>query len=162
MQAISENRSRINPLQLILLMGLVAGVLDISAAFIDYYIATGNGPGNVLKFIASGVFGMNAFAGNGPMIWWGLGFHFMIAFLFAAFFYWLYPKVNGRRVPAIVTAIVYGLFVWLVMTFVVLPLSHTPKRVFSLAQEMKALVILIFMIGFPLSILMKKYGKNAR
>lgn len=48
----------------ILYAGLLVGSLDITAAFLDFYISTGNGPGGVLRFIASGVFGREAFTGS--------------------------------------------------------------------------------------------------
>jgi hypothetical protein len=35
----------------IIYAGLLAGALDILAAFADYYIATGKGPEGVLRFI---------------------------------------------------------------------------------------------------------------
>ncbi|HEY2727215.1 MAG TPA: hypothetical protein VGI61_08585, partial [Parafilimonas sp.] len=65
---------------------LLAGTLDILAAFADYYIATRRGPEGVLRFIASGVFGKDAFTGASLMIWLGLFFHFVIAFALTIFF----------------------------------------------------------------------------
>jgi hypothetical protein len=40
-----------------------------------------------------------------------------------------------------------------VMNFVVLPLSNTPKAPFNLFNAVKALLILIVVIGLPLSFL---------
>ena len=58
--------------------GLIAGLLDISAAFIQYYSRTGRNPLAVLKFIASGVFGKAALTGGTEMILLGLVFHYII------------------------------------------------------------------------------------
>lgn len=161
METVFENRT-ITPIKLILLMGLLVGSLDISAAFVDYYLATGSGPETILRFIASGVFGMAAFSTDGSMVLWGLAFHFIIAYSFTIFFYWLYPKIKLMSSQIILTSIFYGLFIWLVMTWIVLPLSYTPKQEFNFEKAVKAIIILICMIGFPLSFLMKKYYRNIR
>ncbi len=162
METVSENRTHIARMKLILLMGLLAGTLDISAAIVDYYIETGNGPENVLRFIASGVFGKSAFTNYKSMVFWGLVFHFIIAYSFTIFFYWLYPKIKFMSSQIIWSSIVYGLFIWLVMTWIVLPLSHIPKQAFHFKSATKAIIILICMIGFPLSFVMKKYYNNIR
>jgi hypothetical protein len=73
--------------------GLIVGTLDILAAFIQYYISTQKNPLVVLKFIASGVFGKEAFSGGDVMLFWGLLFHFTIATCFAIFFFWLVNQV---------------------------------------------------------------------
>lgn len=153
---------RLNNLKLILLLGLLVGWLDICSAFLDYYFTTGNGPGGVLRFIASGVFGTKAFSKNGEMILWGLSFHFFIAYSFTVFFYWLYPKIKWFPSQIIFTAILYGIFIWLVMNLVVLPLSAIPKHPLHFKEEIKAILILVFMIGFPISLTLKKYYANTR
>src|SRR3954447_24185482 len=96
--------------------GLIAGTLDILSAFIYYYIRTGKTNFLVIfKFIASGIFGKEAGEGGTGMILTGFILHYAIAFAFTFFFFWLYPKVNIMSKNRIVTAIVYGLFVWCVM-----------------------------------------------
>jgi uncharacterized membrane protein YagU involved in acid resistance len=157
METVSENRTHIARMKLILLMGLLVGTFDISAAIVDYYIETGNGPENILRFIASGVFGKSAFTNHKSMVFWGLVFHFIISYSFTILFYWLYPKIKFMSSQIIWSSIVYGLFIWLVMIGIVLPLSHIPKQAFHFKVAAKAIIILICMIGFPLSCFMKKY-----
>ncbi|HEU4903274.1 MAG TPA: hypothetical protein VFT06_10790, partial [Flavisolibacter sp.] len=49
--------------------GLMVGTFDILAAFLYYYIRTGNSSVfNVLKFVASGFFGKAALQGGGLVI----------------------------------------------------------------------------------------------
>lgn len=149
-----------NTVKTILFAGLFAGSLDILSAFIDYYIKSGKGPEGVLRYVASGVFGSEAFSGSDVMMLWGLLFHYIIAFSFTIFFFWLYPRLNFFHRNIILTAIVYGIFVWMVMNLVVVPLSNTPKSPFSLPKAIKAALILICMIGLPLSVILKKYLKK--
>ena len=65
MPTISNPRSQ-SAASAIVLTGFIAGTLDITAACIQYYIRTGKGPANVLRYVASGVFGKEAFTGGVP------------------------------------------------------------------------------------------------
>jgi len=140
----------------IILAGLLSGALDIIAALTDYYITTGKKPWAVLKFIASGVFGKKAFSGGGNMIFMGFLFHFIIAFTFTVFFFWLYPKISFLSKNRIITGILYGIFVWTIMNLVILPLSNTPPLTYTTFKVIKAMLILIVMIGLPLSFIAHK------
>ncbi|MBK8505754.1 MAG: hypothetical protein IPL46_28290 [Saprospiraceae bacterium] len=48
--------------------GLIAGMLDITAATFQAYLMRGTTPGQILQFIASGVFGSLAYEGGMAMI----------------------------------------------------------------------------------------------
>jgi hypothetical protein len=143
--------------KIVLFTGLLVSSLDILAAFIDYYIATGRGPAGVLKFIASGVLGRKAFSGGTGVILLGLLFHFIIAFSFTVLFYWLYTRIKFLSVNRILTGILYGIFIWLIMNLLVLPLSNAPHLAMKTQRVVKAILILICMIGLPLSFIMQKY-----
>lgn len=146
-----------DPFRSILLAGFVAGSLDIIAACLQFYIKTGRGPGPVLRYIASGVFGRKAFAGGMPMAAWGLFFHFVIAFLFTLFFFWIYPRINILSRNRVITGLVYGIFVWVMMNRVIVPLSSVPQSPFVLKQAIIATLILMFCIGLPISLITGKY-----
>jgi hypothetical protein len=138
---------------------LLAGTMDGLAACIHYYIKTGRDPGPVFRYIASAVFGKKAYAGGLPMALAGALFHYLVAFLFTLFFMWLYPRVKWMRKSIAATAVAYGLFVWLVMNRIVVPLamSGTFKAAFYWKQAGIALAILIVCIGLPLSLVARKY-----
>lgn len=131
--------------------GLLAGLLDISAAFIQYYARTGRNPLAVLKFIASGAFGRRALTGGSDMIMWGLVFHFIIALAFAGLFFWLAARLPVLRRAWIGAGIAYGLIAWAVMNGVVVPLSRTPELPFSWSNALIAMAILIACIGLPIA-----------
>ncbi len=137
--------------------GLLTGALDISAAALQYYIQTGKGPDNVLRYIASAVFGVKAFAGGALMAGWGLLFHFMIAFLFAFIFFLLYPLIPAARKNRLITGIIYGILVWAVMNGIVVPASSAPPLPFRPEKALIAAGILVLCIGLPLSFLADKY-----
>lgn len=145
----------------ILLSGLLVGTLDILAAFIDVYIATGRGPEGICRYIASGVFGNDAFTGGSAMIIWGLIFHFIIAFSFTIFFFWLYRNMKFVRRFPVPAAILYGIFMWAITQRVVVPLSNTPPGGgFHILKALKAIAILIVMISLPLTIIARKFLKS--
>ena len=153
------------PLQKIILAGLLVGTLDIAAALTDYYITTGKSPVGVLKYIASGVFGREkAFGTEGnSMVILGLLFHYIIAMLFTFFFFRLYPRFELMSRNRVVTGLLYGLFAWIIMTFIVTRLSNTPHTPISAIKPMKALkaiLILCFMIGIPLSFIAYRHYKS--
>ena len=145
----------------ILQAGLIAGTLDILSAFIYYYIKSGKTNFLVIfKFIASGIFGKSAGDGGTAIILAGFILHYAIAFAFTIFFFWLYPKVNVMSKNRVVTAVVYGLFVWSVMNLIVVPLSNTVHRPFKIEGALINMGILILCIGFPLSFIANAFFRK--
>ncbi|WP_257667020.1 hypothetical protein [Parapedobacter tibetensis] len=143
-------------IKIILLAGLLVGSLDIIAACVDYYIATGNGPAGVLRYIASGVFGDQAFTGSSAMIVWGLSFHYVIAYSFTILFFWLYPRIKFMATNPVATAVLYGISMWIITALIIVPLSSTPPLPFVFWKAVKAVLILIFMISLPLAFIAKR------
>lgn len=140
---------------------LVAGTLDISIACIQYYLKTGKGPPGVLKFVASGFFGKEAFIAEGnSMSVYGLLFHYLFALVWTIIFFMLYPKIKLLRRNIFATAIVYGLFVWLIMNRVVMPLSKAPSIKFDPGKALVAMLILVIAIGLPLSFSAEKHYRS--
>lgn len=150
----TNRRSAVNT---ILLAGFVAGLMDIAAAIISYYIRTQNEPTKLFQFIASGVFGKEAFTGGTTMVLLGLLFHFMLAYIFAIAFYLIYPKIKLLSRNKIITGIVYGAIVWVIMNLVVLPLSNTPKLPFDPTQAAIGMAILMVCIGLPISLIVHRH-----
>lgn len=147
------------PLSLVIKAWLLVGSLDLLAAFIDLYLSTGRNPFvTVPRYIASGLFGMEAFTGSGWMIAAGLLFHFCFAGFFTLLFFVLYINVKGISRYWWLTGMVYSLFIWVVMNRVVVPASRVPAvSAFNWTKAVKAVAILTVLIGLPLSWIAKKY-----
>lgn len=160
MTALTSNTNRSNPFNTIVLAGLIAGTLDITAACLQYYIKTGKGPGNVLRFVASGVFGTDAFKGGNEAAAWGLVFHYIVAFLFTLFFFWIYPRMKFLSWNKVITGAGYGIFAWLVMNLLVVPLSNAPAIPFVLSKAIVAAAILMVCIGLPISLIVSRYYES--
>jgi uncharacterized membrane protein YagU involved in acid resistance len=119
-----------SPLKAILLATLIAGILDASCAMINFKInvPTGN-PLLIWRGVAGGAFGDTARSGGlFPWAIVGILFHFLIVFLFTSFFFFIYPKIKALQKNPIVTGLLYGIFIWTVMNFVVLPLSNIKSQ----------------------------------
>ncbi len=140
--------------------GLLVGTLDITAACIQYFIKTGNGPAGVLKFVASGLFGQKAFDGSNSMIAAGLLFHYIIAMAFTVLFFTIAPALFSLLKSKLLVGIVYGIFVWCIMNLIVVPLSSTPKFPFKPVNAAVAAAILIACIGIPLAFIARKPRKK--
>lgn len=136
---------------IVLWTGLLVGILDLLSALVLYYFKTGNNPLNVMRFIASAVFGPTAFGAGPSMIFWGFLFHFLIAIGFTLFFFWLYPRIRLYRFPRLLTALLYGLLIWTVMNLLVLPLTQAPPIPFEWTNALTNMLVLVVMIGIPLS-----------
>jgi hypothetical protein len=91
------------------------------------------------------------------MIWFGLFFHFIIAFALTIFFFIVYPKIKLLQINIILTAVIFAIVSWAITNLIIVPLSNTPAIPFKLISALKAFVILIFTIGLPLAIIFRNF-----
>jgi hypothetical protein len=139
----------------VLYAGLIAGTLDIAAAFI-LGATKGVKPERLLQGIASDLLGLKAFQGGIPIAALGLALHFFIA-LTAAFVYYLACReFEVLRSEPVIFGSLYGLAVYVVMNHVVLPLSAVAKRPFSLESAVINACILVVCIGLPIALLISR------
>jgi len=143
-------------LRTIVMMGLIVGTLDITSAFISFAIQTGKNPVTVLRFIAAAAFGKEGLPDT-AMIVWGLVFHYIIAFSWTILFFTIYPRLLFMQRNRIVTGILYGVVIWLVMNFIVLPLTKLPPLPFRPLQAFIGVSILIIAIGLPLAFMTHRF-----
>ena len=136
--------------------GLLVGTLDIAAAIVQILLKGGS-PIRMFQFIASGVLGDASFSGGVPSAIYGLVFHFCIAMGWTILFFLAFPRLPFLAKNRILTGAVYGIFVWLMMNHVILPLSNTPPLAFKLIPAVISLLIIIGAVGLPLSFLANRY-----
>lgn len=143
----------------IFLSGLIAGTLDIIAAISVYaFILKKTTAIKILQSIASGIFKKEAYTGGSSMAFYGLGLHYFIAFSFAIFYFVVYPHLSFLKKNALISGIFYGIFVWIIMNLVVLPIVFPllPEKHFDLPLIL-SIIILIFCIGLPIAFIAKKF-----
>lgn len=145
-------------LKTIFLSTLVAGSLDISAACLYYaVILHKTSATKILQSIASGTFGKAAYEEGLRTALIGLSLHFFIAFIFAALYFFMFPRLRFLRRNTILAGVVYGIFVWLVMNVIVLPITFNLAPVFAVTNVLPGVIILIIAIGLPVSFITRAY-----
>jgi hypothetical protein len=147
----------------VLLGGAVAGALDITYACIHWGLAFDVPPMRIFQSVAAGVLGRDEARGGG----WntaalGLALHFLMTTIMAAFFVaWTRMAPDLNRWP-VLAGPTYGLGLFVVMNFVVLPLSATggsggyPQGQFLVG----ALLIHAFGVGLPIALAAKALAKE--
>ncbi len=156
-----NNKAPRFPASLIIRAGLIAGTLDICLAFLYSYIKRGTMPDKVLQYIAATVFKKATFTEPVVACAIGLLIHFAIAMGWAIFFFMIYNMLKLYRLNVLVTAVLYGLYIWTKMNVFILPRWNGKPYVFNAESFVVNAGILIIAIGLPLSILAKQqYTKN--
>lgn len=133
--------------------GFVAGVLDIAAVF-AFWAARDVAPATILQSIATSVLGREAFALGAPAVLLGLFLHFAVSYVFAAAYVGVSSRVRLLRTRPVRFGIAYGAVAYMVMTFVVVPLSRAdfggwPPPPVNLAAS---LFIHLFLFGLPIAL----------
>ena len=88
----------------------------------------------------------------------GVAIHYAIALAWTAIFYVTAAKfVLLTRTP-ILSGLVYGVIVYLVMNFLVLPMTAVPPRpaAVTLVNRINAVLALMICIGLPIALLVRK------
>jgi hypothetical protein len=138
---------------------IISGVLDATAGVVIYWIYKGLNPLQVLQYIASGIFGPSVINGSFLYVFIGLVLHFVIAFMFTCAYYLAFPFIKSFATNTIVNGLIYGVFIWVVMNYIVLPISsipHSPKDFVSVLE----LIWHSTLVGLPIAIIVEKHFKN--
>lgn len=140
---------------------LLAGTLDILAAFASAYLRSGTTPDQVLRFVASGVFGQSAFSGGDSLWLWGLLFHFIIAFACTTCFFLIYPRLPSFLANPWVGGVLVAVVAWCVTELLIVPASQAPTFPFTLSRVVRSVLILVFCIGWPIAFGARFYGRKS-
>jgi hypothetical protein len=135
----------------IVLGGLAAGVLDISAAFLNSGL-NGRSPMFVLQSVASGLLGAESYKGGFGSAALGAALHFSIALAACTVYYAASRKLKLLVQRAIICGVLYGVAVYLFMYMVVLPLTFHRGFLRPLSVVLTGLFIHIFCVGLPISL----------
>lgn len=134
----------------IVLGGLSAGTLDAVDGVVAFGFK-GMNPIQVLQYIASGLLGVASFQGGLKTAALGAVLHYFIAFAVAAIYFGASLKLPALQVHPVKWGLTYGVSVYLVMNYVVLPLSAVPKSSFSLALFLNGVIGHAIFVGFAVA-----------
>ena len=139
--------------------GLIAGTLDISAAFLTAWWRAGLTPERVLYFVASGLIGPAAAQGGAKIALLGLALHFLIATIWTIVFYLASRKWLSLIERPVLFGLLYGVMVFLFMNFVVLRLSRVTPRPITLVGTTIGVLTIMFCIGLPIALIVRRYSR---
>ena len=150
-------------LRTILTAGLIAGFLDGMDAVVFIGKIGGVPVIRVFQFIASGAIGVASFRGGWPAAVLGVCFHFTIAIGAAAVYYLLSRQLLFLLRTPFLWGAIYGLGVFIVMHYVVVPLSAAPKQHPASAAGLANLIFShIFFVGIPIAMVTRRAATRAQ
>ena len=79
----------------------------------------------------------------------GVLLHYFIAFLIVAVFYLISRGVPAMRRRTLIAGVLYGIAVYFVMNYAVIPMSATARGPFVLAVFINGVLIHAFGVGLP-------------
>jgi hypothetical protein len=139
---------------------LAVGILDILDAFV-FFGLRGARPIRILQSIAAGLLGRASFNGGWKTAALGLALHFFIAFVIVLVFMLASRLLPALARQALAWGPIYGIAVYLVMTFIVVPASAAAGGVPSWPVALNGLLIHMFGVGLPAA-LAARAARNAR
>jgi hypothetical protein len=142
---------RLTTARALLYGSLVVGILDLADAFI-FFGLRGARPIRILQSIASGLLGRAAFSGGLRTAVLGAALHFFIAFVVVATFFVASRYLAVLRRFPVWSGLIYGIAVYVVMNFVVLPLSAAGRGSFAWPVVANGLIIHMLGVGLPSSL----------
>jgi hypothetical protein len=148
--------------KIVLIGGLVAGALDLTAAFIVSWLRAGVSPARVMQSVASGLLGPAAFTGGAGAAVLGVAAHFFIATVWTALFYFASRRLRFMVDRPVVSGLLYGVAVYAFMNFVVIPLSAVPPRAtpVPISGRIIGLLVIMFCIGLPIALIVRRYSER--
>jgi hypothetical protein len=127
--------------------GFVAGTLDVLAAALINWL----NPLIIMRAIASGLLGRAAFQGGLPVAALGLLLQWAMSLLIAAIFVFAAGRMSWLSRRWIAAGLLYGVVVFVVMEYVVVPLSAAAKPHFtalSFVENLLAMLLFGLIVSF--------------
>jgi hypothetical protein len=137
---------------LVLAGGLIAGTLDIAYACLFWALKSGAPVRRIFQSVAAGLLGPASFQGGRATAALGLGLHYFIALSMSVAYY-----VAGRRWPLlgrrpVVQGAAYGLVLYAVMNYVVVPLSAAGRGSKDPLWIVLSIVAHMVLVGIPIAV----------
>ena len=152
------NLSKIS--SILFLGGFIAAVGDISYAII-FAITQGSSAEHLLQFVATGLLGEGAFQGGWATAGFGLALHFAITFFITFLFYMTSLRISFINRRPIIAGMALGIIVFIVMKFIVLPLSAFPYPInLKPLSTITNLLSHIFFFGIPIAVAVSKANEK--
>lgn len=136
--------------------GLVAGALDIVYACAFWALKAGVPARRIFQSVAAGLLGRASFEGGAATAALGLALHFLIATSMSVAFYLVarrWPLLRRRPVPC---GAVYGLILYGVMNYIVVPLSAAGPGSKDPLWIALSIAVHVLLIGIPIALFARR------
>lgn len=131
---------------------LIAASCDICYATGFSYLYRGVAPSRILKSVAAGILGTDAYQGGAGVAALGLGLHYLNAFIITCIFFAVASQIPALVRKPLPVGVLYGIVVYLVMNYVVVPLSRIGPRPTPPAPVwITGVLVHMFLIGVPIA-----------
>lgn len=131
--------------------GLVAAGLDLAFATTFWAVRADVSPLRVLQSIAAGVFGQASFTGGGATAVMGACLHIGIALAMAAAYVRLGTWLPALKAHPLRHGALYGLLLYAVMTFAVVPLSAAGPLPTDPVWAVASVLAHVLLVGMPIA-----------
>ncbi|MFS4474392.1 DUF1440 domain-containing protein [Chryseobacterium sp. T20] len=143
--------------QTILLSTLVVALLDTIAATAVFYIWFKMSFVQLFQFIASSLYGQEAFDGSSRKIVTGIIIHLVTSLIIAVVYFYAYPKIRFLSKSPVLSGLLYGLVFWLVMNLLIIPNTHIAPSPFILSLALTSIAWHMVLVGLPAALITRKY-----
>jgi uncharacterized membrane protein YagU involved in acid resistance len=130
---------------------LIAATCDICYATGFSYLYRRVPPSRILKLVASGILGTDAYQGGTGVAALGLGLHYLNALIITCIFFAVASQMPALVRKPLAIGVLYGIGVYLVMNYVVVPLSRIgPRPTPPTPVWVTGVLVHMFLIGVPI------------
>ncbi len=136
--------------------GLVAGTLDIIYACGFWWLKSGVSPVRILQSIAAGLLGDASFTGGGATAALGLALHYFIATSMSVVYYLVSRMWPALRQKPWLYGAAYGVLLYVVMNYVVVPLSAARPSPTDPLWVGCSIAVHILLIGIPIALFARR------
>lgn len=140
------------PLAYVLAGGVAAGALDIGYAWLFWAVKAGLPAQRIFQSVAAGLLGKASFAGGWSTAFLGLGLHFFIATSMSLTYYLVARRRPLLREHPLACGAGYGLILYGIMNFVVVPLSAASGGSKDPLWVALSVAVHMLFIGIPIAL----------
>jgi hypothetical protein len=149
-----------NPLLLVLSGGFLAAALDIAFACVYWALSSDVPPLRILQSVAAGALGEASFEGGPFSASLGLLLHFLIVFVMAFVYYAAALRLAPLRENAWLFGGAYGLLLYAVMNYVVVPLSRAGTGPKDSLWITLGVLVHVLLIGIPIALFANRAARR--
>ncbi len=114
-------------------------------------------PLQALQWDAANLLGLGSFSQGYGAAFAGLVMHYLTSIVWASVYVFGFSRMRAAELHPVVAGTLFGIIVWFVMTFVVLPLGVAPHLEVGPATILSGIVAHVVFFGMPLALIVRRF-----